>query len=228
MHVPAVDDDFGGAGVEVLELDLSRPAPVQGVAEIAAEARHVEAVRAVADLLVGREGDADESVGDVALLEDLHQGHDLRHARFVVAAQDRGAVGGDEGLALQFKEAGEVFGGQDPAGVAQGDVAAVVVMDQRGFHVLPGEVGDGVHVGDEAQLGLVLIPRGGGQGAVDVAGVGEAGVLNAQVLELLHQQPGEVELPLRGGVLHEVLAAGGVYFRVGDEPFVCAHGCLLT
>ena len=227
VHVPAMDGHLGGAGVEVLELDLPRLAPVHGVSKVAAEALHVEAVGTVADLLVGGEGHADEAVGDIALLEPLHQGHDLRHARLVVAAQNGGAVGGDEGLALQLQEAGEILGGQDAAGIPQGDVAAVVVVDQRGFHVLPGEVGDGVHVGDEAQPGLVLVAGSGGQGAVDVAFVADPGVLDAQFLKLLDQEPSEVELALRGGVLHKLLAAGGMDPGVGDESFVGAHGVLL-
>ena len=228
MDVPAVDGHPGGAGVEVFKLDLPRLAPVQGVAEIAAEALHVEAVGAVADLLIGSEGHADAPVRDLTLLKDLHQGHDLRHARLVVAAQNGGAVGGDEGLPLQIQEAGELPGGQDAAGVAEREIAPVVVVDQRGLHVLSGEVGNGVHVGDEAKPGLVLAAGGGGQGSVDVAFVAHPGVGDAQVPELFDKKVRQVELPLRGGVLHEILAAGGVDLGVGDESFVSAHGNLLT
>ena len=47
----------------------------------------------------------------------------------------------------------------------------------------------------------MLTPRRGGQGGVDVALVVHKGVVDAQAVELLHQQPGHVELAVGAGVV---------------------------
>ena len=219
----AVDGDSGRCGVEVLVLDAAHVAAIDGVGEVCAEARDVEERSALADLLIGGKGDAELAVGAALGDEGLGGGQDLRHTGLVVGTQQRGAVGGDEGLALQLLQEGEGGGLHDHAGAGQGDIAAVVVLVEDGLDVLAGSVGGGVHVGDEAQRGLLLAALGGGDAAVDVAVLVHKGVLNADGFHLFHQQVGEVEFP-RGRRMGAGLGVrGGVYFGIFQQSLVSTH-----
>jgi hypothetical protein len=117
-----------------------------------------------ADLLVGREGDLHRAVPEIGVLDDPRQRiEDLGDARLVVGAQQRGAVGGDDGLADALLQVG-VLGGDDLLPVLrQGDVLAVVVRVEGGHHVLARHVGIGVHVGDEGDDRHLLAARRGRQ-----------------------------------------------------------------
>ena len=177
VDAQAGDLHGGRGGVEVFVLQLAQEAAVHGIGEVAAKALYVEVVGAGADLLIGGEAQLDGAVG-LVLPDNLRGGaEDLRHAGLVVAAQEGGAVGGDEGFALLLEQGGEIAGGQGEAAGAQGDVTAVVVFDDLGVDVLPGDAAVGVHVGDEAHGGVPL--RCGGDGAVDIAGVVHVGVGDA-------------------------------------------------
>ena len=196
----AVDRDGGAGGVEVLVLDAAHIAAIDGIGKVGPKAGDVEQGSALADLLIGGKGDAELAVGAALGDEGLGGGQDLRHTGLVVGTQQRGAVGGDEGLALQVFQEGEGGDLHDHAGGGQGDVAAIVVLVQDGVHVLTGSVRCGVHVGDEAQRRLVLAAGGGGEGAVDVAVLIHKGVLDADGLQILHKDMGQVELPLGRGM----------------------------
>lgn len=74
---------------------------------------------------------------------------------------------------------------------------------------------------DEAQAGRVLVPGGGGQVAVDVAGVRNLRVLHAQSLQLLDEQLCKVKLLLRCGRCLDVVDARGADAGVFNKPFVC-------
>ena len=109
------------------------------------------------------------------------------------------------------------------AGAGQHHVLAVVVLVEHRLDVFAGGVGHGVHVGDEAQGRLVFIAGGGGDGAVHIAVLIHSGVLDAQLLHLFHQQAGQVELALAGGVGARVGVRGGVHLGVPQKAFVSAH-----
>ena len=215
----AVDGDSGRCGVEVLVLDAAHV----GIGEVCAEARDVEERSALADLLIGGKGDAELAVRQLLFDKGLGGGQDLSDAGFIVSAQQGGAVGGDEGLALQLLQEGEGGGLHDHAGAGQGDIAAVVVLVEDGLDVLAGSVGGGVHVGDEAQRGLLLAALGGGDAAVDVAVLVHKGVLNADGFHLFHQQVGEVEFPCGRRMGAGLGVRGGVYFGIFQQSLVSTH-----
>ena len=111
VDAPAVHDDGRGRRVEVFILDGADRAAVHGVGEIRAEAGNVEAVRAAADLLVRREADRDLPVRDGRVREQaLARGQDLGDAGLVVRAEQRVAVGDDQGLALGLRHVGKHLG----------------------------------------------------------------------------------------------------------------------
>ena len=139
-------------------------------------------------------------MGQALFQHRLHSGHDLGHTSLVVSTQQGGAVGGDQGLALHRGQEGESRNLHHHAGGGQGHVAAVVVLVQDRVHVLTAGIRGGVHVGDEAQCGLVFAAGSGGQAAVDVAVLVHTGILHAQSLELLHQLVGQVKFPGGGRV----------------------------
>ena len=220
MDVEAGELHARRGGVEVLVLDLAEGRAVERVGELRAEALKVHQRRAVADLLVRAKADAHRAVGHVGSKQPLGHGHDLRHAGLVVCAEDGGAVGDDEGLAAEGGEMGEGGGAQRAPARAQLDVAAVVVLDHAGLDVLAGEIGDGVNVGEEADAGLVLQARRGGQGGVDVAVLVHVHVLRAELVQLPLQDVRKIKLPLGRGGGRAVLNAGGVHLRILDQPLV--------
>ena len=122
----------------------------------------------------------------------------------------RGAVGGDEGLALHLLQERENLGVQHRAGGGQRDRAAVIVFVNLRLHVLTAGIIRRVHMGDEAQRLGALLPRGGGQRSIDIAVLINTGIRQAQCLQLVHQNFGKVKLAQRAGVG----AAVGVRGRV--------------
>ena len=207
----AVDGDGGRGCIEVFVLDAAHIAAIDGVGKVGAKAGDVEQGSALADLLVGGKGDAELAVGAALGEEGLGGGQDLRHAGFVIGTQQGGAVGGDEGLALQLFQEGEGGDLQHRPGGRQQHVPAVVVLMQDGVDVFARGVGGGVHVGNEAQRGQLLAAGGGGQGAVDVAVLVHPGILNAEGFHFLHEDAGQVKLPLRRRVGAGFGVRGGVH-----------------
>ena len=97
VDAPAGDLNSRGSGVEALVLDLAELASVGGIGFLGTETRNVEVVRAAADLLVGREGDADRPVRELRMRGVVgEEVHDLRDACLVIGAQKSRAVRDDE------------------------------------------------------------------------------------------------------------------------------------
>ena len=74
MHREAVDGHGGGSCVEVLILDAAHVTAINGVGEIRTKARDIKEGSALADLLVGGEGDAELAMGAALGKEDLGGG----------------------------------------------------------------------------------------------------------------------------------------------------------
>ena len=141
MDVAALNLDLRARGVEVFILQFALHAAVDRVGEIGAEGLHVEEIHAAAHLLVGGEADADLAVFHLGVRHEVFRGgHNLRNAGLVVGAQQRRAVGVDQGVALEEGQLGEVRNPHRQLAV-QGDVAAVVLVDHAGFHLLAAHVG---------------------------------------------------------------------------------------
>ena len=223
MHREAVDGHGGGSCVEVLILDAAHVTAINGVGEIRAKARDIEEGSALADLLVGGEGDAELAVGTALGKEDLGGGQDLCHTGLVVCAQQGGAVGGDQGLTLEVGQEGEGGDLHHHAGGGQGDIAAVIILVQDGGNTLAGSIGGGVHVGNQAQGRLVLTAGGGGDAAVDIAVLVYPGIFDAQSLHLFHQLAGQVKLPLCRGVSAALGVGGSVNADIIQQSLVCTH-----
>ena len=223
VHREAVHRHGGRRGVEVLVLDGTGVAAVHGVGKVGPEARDIEQLSPLADLLVRGEGDAQLAVGQALFLQRFHSGQNFGDAGLVVGTQQGGAVRGDEGLALHAAQEGEDRGLHHHAGGGQGHLAAVVVLPHDGLHVLTAGVVGGVHVRDQAQGMLVFAARGGGQSAVDIAVLVHTGILQAKCFHLLHQLTGEVELPRRRRMGAGVFVRGGVHPDIVQKPFISAH-----
>ena len=136
---------------ERLVLDLAERRAVHRVGAARAERRDVEQRRALADLLVGREADADRRPRQLGMgVQVGDRGHDLRDAGLVVGAQQRVARRGDDVVA---RARGEVrLGGRIEHGARarQRDDAAVVGAVHERLDAGARRVGARVDVGDEA------------------------------------------------------------------------------
>ena len=90
-------------------------------------------------------------MGSVRILVQIfHERHDLRHARLVVGAEQRGAVGHDKVVANMLRKRGEVLLVEHHAELlVDDDGAALVVLDDARVHALAARLGGGIHMGDE-------------------------------------------------------------------------------
>ena len=155
----ALDGDFGRVGREGLVDDLAQVRAVQRVGEVGLEIARQVGMHAAADLLVGREADADRAVRQVRVLQQVaRRGHDDGDARLVIRAQQRRPGGGHDVVAHFLRQIGQRLGRQHLAGiVGQDDVLAVVAAMDDGLDVGAGELGGRVHVrqqGDGGHSGL--------------------------------------------------------------------------
>ena len=130
------------ASAEKLSVSTSpRLPPSMRVGAARAEPRHVEMLRAAADLFVRREGDADGAVRDLGMRDEIGGGrHDLGDAGLVVGAEQRRAGRGDDVVADLLGERGIVRQPQHRRRIVrQHEIAAVVAavddrLDARAAH----------------------------------------------------------------------------------------------
>ena len=103
----------------------------------------------LAHLLVRGEGHADVTVRDFARAQAHHGGEDLGDAGLVVGAQQRFAVGGDQGLPQHLVQDREHHRRQHFIADAQRDVAAAIVLDDLRIDVFAAEIRRGIQMGDK-------------------------------------------------------------------------------
>ena len=130
---------------------------------------------AAADFLVRGEGDAHRAVGDARVGEKVAGGgHDDGDAGLVVGAEQGGAAGGDDVVALLGGEVGRLGRREHEVGcVGKADLAPVVAAVDDRPDTGRVELGRGVDVGEERDR------RGGdgaGNGREDRAVAGQAHV----------------------------------------------------
>ncbi len=195
MRRAAPDRDENLRRVEHLRLDLAGRGAVERVRVLGAEALEVEVLGAAGDLLVDREADTNRSVPTVGIpLQIRDRGHDLGDTGLVVGPEQRRAVRADEVVAhLPFQQ-GQLLGIEHHARIAgKLDPAAVVAAVNLGVDAGPRHVRRGVDVRDQPdrrhRLGAV-------ERAVDVAVLVEPDVVEPDLLQLVAQEPREVELLL--------------------------------
>ena len=215
MRRAAADRDEDLPGVERLGLDLAELGAVQRVGVPGAEALEVEVVRAARDLLVHREADAERGMLDVRIPLQVGDGrHDLGHARLVVRAEQRRAVGGDDVVADLLGEQRQLLGIEHDSLAGKLDHAAVVALVHLRVDARAGHVRRGVDVRDQPDRGRLLDAR---QRAVDVAVLVEAHVVEPDLLELVTEKPSEVELLLGRGRGIDAVRRLGVDPGVAEE-----------
>ena len=101
VDIAPLDAQVCAGGVEVLEFGLSDFASVHRVSEIRPELLHIELNYAAAYLLVRGEADADFSVLEFRMADDvLDSVHYFGNARLVIGPKQRGAVSGDQGFSF--------------------------------------------------------------------------------------------------------------------------------
>ena len=202
MDLRAVDGDAGGGGVEGLPADLAVKGTVHGIGPRCPKGLDVEEVGAVADLLVGDEGQLERGMGQLGVvLETCGEGYDLGDAGLVVCREERRAIGHDDVVAHELVEDGGVLGrGLDDLAVHDaGDQVAPLVVDDVRMHVKPRGVGRGVDVGEQTQGRQMLAACGGGHGCRHIGMLVGMGIREPQLDELGLEEARHVMLALRRG-----------------------------
>ena len=146
MHAHTLAMNLSRGSIEVLELQLTQVAAVDGVSPFAAKFLHIEVMGAHADFLIGIECHANLSVFNLLMVaQEAHGLHNLGDAGLVVGAKQRGAIGDDKVFAYVLQQFGELLRTADDA-FREKDVAAIVVLDDASLDVGTRAVGAGVVV----------------------------------------------------------------------------------
>ena len=126
----------------------------------------------------------------------LHRVHDLRHAGLVIGPEEGRAVGGDERLSHEMKQFRELGRLQGQAGnPLQGNLPAVVLLNDLRLYIRPGSVRSRVHMGDEAD-GRHFLVHIGRDASHHVPELVQRG-LHAHRVQFRAQHPQQVPLLLR-------------------------------
>ncbi len=162
VYVQALEGDLGTGGIEVFKLQLAHGATVHRVSPVTGEFLHVEVVGTQANFLVGVEAHADVAVLHLAvLLQPFHGAQYFGDTSLVVGAEQGVTTGDDELLTYVIIHFGELLRvKRDVVLFIQHDGFAVI-FDDAWFHVVAAHVGGGVHVGNKADGGHILIGIGG-------------------------------------------------------------------
>ncbi|OPZ95448.1 MAG: hypothetical protein BWY72_02106 [Bacteroidetes bacterium ADurb.Bin416] len=131
MNVATFDNHLGTGGVEVFVFQLPDFTTVDGIRPVGSESGHVEVIGALSDFLIGRETDANGTMFDFGMSQEVFHGRDnLCQTGFVVGAQQGFTIGTDQILSLVKQEFGKFSGRQHHTGLRiQQDVATVVLTD---------------------------------------------------------------------------------------------------
>ncbi|WP_338052337.1 hypothetical protein [Rosistilla oblonga] len=132
------------------------------------------------------------------------QFHDDRHSRFVIASQQRRAIGGDQGLADQIGQFGTVGDADDLIVFGQRNIASLI-NDHLRLHIVPGSFGRCIDMGvqrDRRSAGDVCRDRSPDQTVVVHVRIGYA-----QRNQLLRQHAAQILLLRTAGI--------GLAVRVG-------------
>lgn len=224
MHRDARDVKAGRRGVEVFIFHAALGAAVHGVGVLCAKFLHVEMVGPLANLFVGRKGNAQPAVRRAGGGQCLQQRHNFGNAGLVVRPKQRAAVRCDKRAPAQRFHLGEIFYADGAACFGQGHVAAVVMLVKHGRHPRAAEGGGGVHMGNEAQRGRRLAAGRGRHPAVHIAEFIHMGVFGAQRRQLFTQRLCQHKLFFRRGRSARHLAGLCVIRRIAAKTFHCTHG----
>ena len=154
VDADAVDRQHELVRGEGLALDLAETGAVERVGEVGAECVEVEVVRAPADLLVHREGDARGRARLVLGEQAFRSRDDDRDPGLVVRAEEGRPVARHEVVAAPLREARDLGGIQDLTRIArQDDRLPVPVAVHDRSDVRAGRRRRGVDVGDQPDGG---------------------------------------------------------------------------
>ena len=150
--------------------------------------------------------------------------HDFGDARFVVRAEQRGPVGDDQFLTDELRNAGAESLSQRDS-VVQLQLAALIADDAR-LHMLTRGIWRGVHVGDQRQHRRVcrVLCR---ERRKHIAGCIHADIRQAKLVQLLHQKPPKILLPLRRGRRAGRIIRRRIVCHIPQKAFLCIHALFL-
>ena len=223
VDVEARDVPVRGGGIERLKIHFLKRAAVNGIGKVRAEAVKVQQRRPVTDLLIRREAHGDAPVGYALRDDALTRGHDLRHARLVVRAEDGGAVGGDERLPLERRQLRELLRREDAPARAEGHFPAVIVFYDLRADVLARKVRHGVYMRDEPYRPLALHPGARGERGIHIGVLVLIDLRHAKRAQLIREQVRKVELARGRRRRVDILRARGVHRGVLQKSFICSH-----
>jgi hypothetical protein len=216
MHAEPFDADAHLRRGERLVVDPSHLGAVERVAEVGAELVDVEVVDATSHLLVDGEADANRRVLDLRVRDEIGDGaHYFGHACFVVGAEQRGAIRGDDVVSDSCRKDRVLARAQHLVGIpGEHDVAAVPVLDDLRVDLGARLVLARVHMGDQ--------PNGRALGArhrrENVTMLCQLGVVEAELAQLALQQLAEVALLRRARVRRRILVGRRIDTDVTQEP----------
>ena len=182
--------------------------------EICPEFFQVQKGRAVSDLFIRCEADADFPMGDPVIDQALAHGHDLCDAGLVIRAQDGGPVCGQDGLSDAVLQMGKSIRIQDPARSPQRNRASVIVLDHLRVGVGASAVVHCIQMGDQSDGFPVLISGCGGKKSVGIGMLIDKNTRHSQCFHLPGQEAGKFKFSFSRRCFFHFLAAGRIDRRI--------------
>ena len=154
----AVDGDICETAVEVIIVELTLFAAVQGVREVRIELLEVEVGGTLTDLLITGEAELDCAVTDGWVGgKDGCELHDLCNAGLIIGTEKGRTIADDEILALINIETWELLRTEDDVlFLIQDDVLSIVVLDDAWLDVVARQLQCSIHVRCEADRRNIL------------------------------------------------------------------------
>ncbi len=151
VRVDAEERDRHGVGAERFGIEHAARRRVDGIGAISIEFGDIEINRAAADFFVGGKADADVSVRNFGVIDEIGHGrHNGSHARLVVGAKERCPRSGDDIVPDLFGKLGVVGEFYDDiVAIGQDNIRALVVFVDNGFDVCAADFGRSIDMRNE-------------------------------------------------------------------------------
>ena len=144
------DDRVGS--IEVFIFQTAQFAAVDSIGKVGSKLLHIEQSRTAPRFFIRRKADADRSVSDVRVLDEVfHSADDSRDARFIVGPEEGRPISEEDVLPLVFQDFWKSLRRKDDAlCFVEDDILPVIISDPDGLDVLPRCIGTGIDMRNEA------------------------------------------------------------------------------
>ncbi|MNC07627.1 hypothetical protein D3C75_551800 [compost metagenome] len=191
-----VADNFNGhrRRIEVLALQFADAAAINSVGPACIKGFNIKMFCAFTDFFVRSESNADIAVGDVFLFEHRHRRHNFGDTGFIIRAEQRFTIGGNQGLPKQLMQNREHHRREHLIADTQRNITTAIVFDNLRIHIFTCEIRCGIDVGNETN-GRDFFIDVGRKCTHHGTMIAQRHIHQTHLFHLLSQQPQQLPLP---------------------------------